>query len=100
MSMITVETARGLLGIRERARPRVDRDRHVTEEAAASLPSSTRSLTGRIVTWVKICADEWAAAALYDSLGSLSDTELHRQELSRDRLARDVFRSRDHVARG
>jgi hypothetical protein len=68
--------------------------------AAASLASSAKSLTGQFFTWVKTCADDWAAAALYDSLRSLSDAELYRRELSRDRLARDVFRSRDHAAHG
>ena len=74
--------------------------RHVAGESAASLTSSARSLGERIVTWVQTRADDWAAAALYDSLRSLSDAELYRRELYRDRLARDVFRSRDHVARG
>ena len=59
-----------------------------------------RSQTERFFTWVKAYADDWAAAALYDSLRSLSDAELHRRELSRDRLARDVVRSRDRSARG
>ena len=77
-----------------------DHSMSMTTPAAASPVSSAKSLTGRFFTWVKTCADDWAAAALYDSLRNLSDSELYRRELSRDRLARDVFRSRDHLAHG
>jgi hypothetical protein len=69
-------------------------------EAAASLSSSVKSLTKDIASWVQNCADHWAAAALYDSLHRLSDTELHKRGLSRDTIARDVFQSGGRTARG
>jgi hypothetical protein len=72
----------------------------VTGEAAGSMFNSVKSLTKSIASWVQDCADHWAAAALYDSLRGLSDTELHRRGLSRDTLARDVLQSGDHTARG
>lgn len=37
-----------------------------------------------------VCADSYAAAALYQGLSGLSDAELHRRGLSRETLARDV----------
>jgi hypothetical protein len=37
-----------------------------------------------------VCADYYAAAALYERLSGLSDAELHRRGLSRATLARDV----------
>jgi hypothetical protein len=36
------------------------------------------------------CADYHAAAARYEELSRLSDAELERRGLSRDRLARDL----------
>jgi hypothetical protein len=68
-------------------------------KTAASLFSSVKSLTNGIASWVQSCADYWAAAALYDSLRTLSDAELHRRGLSRDTLLRDVFQSCDFNAR-
>ena len=71
----------------------------VAGERAASLSNSVKSLTKGIVSWIESATDLWAAAALYDGLRRLSDAELHRRGLSRDTLARDVFRSGDRVAR-
>jgi truncated hemoglobin YjbI len=68
-------------------------------ERAASLFNSVKSLTKGIARWLQSCADYWAAAALYESLHSLSEAELLRRGLSRDTLARDVFQSDDRVAR-
>ena len=67
-------------------------------ETAASLSSSIKSFARRVTKWVNKCADRYAAAALYEQLSKLSDTELHRRELSRDTLARDVCGSRDWTA--
>jgi hypothetical protein len=58
-----------------------------------SLSSSAKSIAELFVAWVESCADYWAAAALYDSLRRLSDSELQKRGLSRDTLARDVFHS-------
>jgi hypothetical protein len=67
-------------------------------EGAVSISNSVKSLTNSIASWVQSCADQWAAAALYDSLRGLSDAELHRRGLSRDILARDALQSNDQTA--
>jgi hypothetical protein len=41
------------------------------------------------------CADYYAAAARYEELSRLSDGELERRGLSRDRLARDLCEAAD-----
>ena len=43
-----------------------------------------------LIRWLKKCADNYAAAADYESLSRLSDTELRHRGLSRDILARDL----------
>jgi len=67
---------------------------------AASPFNLVKSLAKDIASWVQRTADLWAAAALYDALHRLSDAELRRRGLSRAMLARDLFRSGDHIARG
>jgi hypothetical protein len=42
------------------------------------------------VTWADTCADYYTAAAMYEQLSALSDTELARRGLSRATLARDA----------
>ena len=66
----------------------------IVAEPTASLTSSIRSLANGFVAWMESCADYWAAAALYDSLRGLSDSELQKRGLSRDTLVRDIFQSR------
>jgi hypothetical protein len=53
-------------------------------------PSPWRGLCHRLATWVKYCADRYAAAAAYEELSRLSDAELRRRSLTRDVLARDL----------
>jgi hypothetical protein len=65
----------------------------IVAEPTASLSSSIISVANGFVAWVESCADYWAAAALYDSLRRLSDSELQKRGLSRDTLARDIFHS-------
>ena len=65
--------------------------------SAASLFSSVKSLTERIVAWIETRADVYASAALYDGLRKLSDGELHKRGLSRETLARDIFESCDRT---
>jgi hypothetical protein len=43
-----------------------------------------------LAVWAKTCADSYAAAAIYDDLSRLSDTQLKHRGLSRDILARDL----------
>lgn len=49
-----------------------------------------RMVKARVAEWIEVAADYYAAAALYEQLLRLSDAELRRHGLSRDRLARDV----------
>jgi hypothetical protein len=65
----------------------------IEAETTRSLSSSAKSIAEGFAAWVDSCADYWAAAALYDSLRRLSDSELQKRGLSRDTLAQDVFRS-------
>ncbi len=65
---------------------------------AASLSSSFKSFARHVATWVKTCADYYAAAARYERLSNLSNAELRRRGLSRDGLARHVFESCDRTA--
>lgn len=58
-----------------------------------------RLLRQQIVTWVDTCADYYAAAAMYEQLSALSDTELSRRGLSRANLARDVRAACDREIR-
>ena len=65
----------------------------IVADATTSLSTSIKSLAEFSVTWMESCADYWAAAALYDALRKLPDSELQKRGLSRDTLARDVFHS-------
>jgi hypothetical protein len=59
--------------------------------ATAPAPSSLlRSLCTRLGAWTRKWADRWAAAAAYEDLSRLSDTQLKHRGLSRDVLARDL----------
>ena len=49
-------------------------------------------LCANFVKWLKGCADAYAAAAAYENLSRLSDTELRHRGLSRDVLARDLMK--------
>lgn len=62
-----------------------------------SLSRSFNSLVQHVIAWAKTCADYYAAAAMYERLSNLSNAELHRRGLSRDRLARHVFESCDRT---
>ena len=65
----------------------------IVAETTRSLSSSAKSIAEGFVAWMESCADYWAAAALYDALRKLPDSELEKRGLSRDTLARDVFHS-------
>jgi len=52
--------------------------------------SPWRGLCRGLGTWVKNCADRYAAAAVYEELSRLSDAELRHRSLTRDILARDL----------
>jgi hypothetical protein len=55
-----------------------------------------RLIGQRILAWTDRCADYYAAAAMYQQLSALSDSELMRRGLSRATLAHDVSVARDH----
>jgi hypothetical protein len=80
----------------QRTSPMTTHDRSLAAEVlaagepAGTLSSWIRRLGRRIVTWVEICADYYAAAAMYEQLSALSDAELARRGLSRATLAHDV----------
>jgi hypothetical protein len=52
--------------------------------------SPLRSLCAKIAGCIRRWADHWAAAAVYEDLSRLSDTQLKHRGLSRDILARDA----------
>lgn len=51
------------------------------------------SLWSGLAAWVRTCGDAYVASAIYEDLSRLSDAELKRRGLSREHLARDVFKS-------
>jgi hypothetical protein len=53
-------------------------------------------LRQHVATWVRTCADYYAAAAMHEQLSRLSDAELHRRGLSRERLGWEVCAACDH----
>jgi hypothetical protein len=59
--------------------------------SARRLSDRLRSLWSRLATFLDTCADDWAAAAMYQQLFGLSDAELARRSLSRATLARDAL---------
>jgi hypothetical protein len=65
-------------------------DALATSDAAATTSSWISSLGLRLMTWADTCADYYAAAAMYEQLSRLSDSELARRGLARATLARDV----------
>ena len=61
-------------------------------EARSPVPAQSRLSRFRasFLKWLKGCAEAYAAAAAYEDLSRLSDTELQHRGLSRDVLARDL----------
>jgi hypothetical protein len=60
------------------------------ERSPLALGARFDALKTYLAAWIETCVAYYEAAALYDQLSGLSDTELHRRGLSRDTLARDV----------
>ena len=70
------------------------------EPSNVTAPARTtwlRSISARLVAWVKTCADHYAAATAYEGLSRLSDAQLHHRGLSRDILARDLSAGREQA---
>ena len=53
----------------------------VSGAGAPSRPSWLGLLRVRLASWVRTCADHYAAAAAYDDLSRLSDTQLKHRGL-------------------
>lgn len=51
-----------------------------------ALGASLAALFSKVGGWFDVCADYYAAAALYEQLSALSDAELVRRGLSRETL--------------
>ena len=58
-----------------------------------------RRLRARVADWIRICADYYEAAAIYEELSKLSDAELARRGLDRPDLARDILQACDKGGR-
>jgi len=71
---------------------------HAANKATGTLLNWIGRLGPRIMTWAVTCADEYAAAAMYEQLSALSDAELMRRGLSRATLAHDVRATCDRVS--
>ena len=56
-----------------------------------------KRLQTAVVGWIRTAANYYAAAALYEQLSGLSDSELKRRGLSRANLAHDVVAACDDV---
>jgi hypothetical protein len=69
-------------------------DSELFETSQPSLGARLGALKAYLAAWIETCAASYEAAALYDRLSGLSDTELRRRGLSRETLARDVFENR------
>lgn len=61
--------------------------------SSAGAPARTSGLglaLIKLAAWLKDCGGHYAAAAAYEELSRLSDTQLRHRGLSRDILARDL----------
>jgi hypothetical protein len=58
-----------------------------------------RGLLAWITAWIDVCADYYAAPAMYEQLSRLSDTELQRRGLARADVARHVCAATDRSRR-
>ena len=77
--------------LRVRAQSRSPAGRSLQAGAPALPPSSGfRLMAVHVLGWVKACGDAYAAAAMYEQLSALSDSELNRRGLARATLAEDV----------
>ena len=70
-------------------------DQAISSTSETSFRGWLKSAAKWIAVWIEAHADAWAAAAMYDQLRRLSDTELRRRGLSRDTIARHSFKSFD-----
>ena len=70
-----------------------------SRSAGGWLATLISSMAKRIVAYIDLMADFYAAATTYEQLYRLSDAELRRRGLSRDTLARDVLGTHDRAGR-
>jgi hypothetical protein len=67
------------------------------DEAKAGIGHAAKSLAAKVTAWIDTCADYYAAAAIYEQLSRLSNSELSRRGLSRATLASDIARMCDRT---
>lgn len=69
-------------------------DQHLPRTSSVSPEQSARaSGWSALAAWIRACGDAYVASAIYEDLSRLSDAELQRRGLSRENLAREVFKS-------
>jgi hypothetical protein len=61
-----------------------------SEHPTAEWPGRAQSVSAQVVEWIKTCVHYYRAAAAYETLRRLSDTELERRGLCRATLARSL----------
>ena len=70
-------------------------DQHLPRTSSVSSAKQSARASGwlALTAWIRACGDAYVASAIYEDLSRLSDAELQRRGLSRENLARDVFKS-------
>ena len=70
-------------------------DQQLPRTASVSPAGHSVHLSGwsALAAWIRACGDAYVASAIYADLSRLSDAELQRRGLSRETLAREVFKS-------
>jgi hypothetical protein len=69
------------------------------EPSRSALANRVSALGARVADWLATAANYYAAAAVYEQLSRLSDSELRRRELSRATLASDICQAFDRADR-
>lgn len=70
-------------------------DQHLPRTSSVSPAEQSARASGwsALAAWIRACGDAYVASAIYEDLSRLSDAELQRRGLSRENLAREVFKS-------
>lgn len=70
-------------------------DQHLPRAAAANVTERSvfTSTWSCVIAWVTACGEAYVASAVYEDLSRLSDAELQRRGLSREDLAREVYKA-------
>ena len=70
-------------------------DQHLPHTSSVSPAEQSARASGwwALTAWIRAWGDAYVASAIYEDLSRLSDAELQRRGLSRENLAREVFKS-------